>query len=172
MPPKRKPVDDMAAMLGLPQLEEIAPQQEAPMGPSVADEAAEEEKKIARGGKRTMLIAAAVALAAGLVIAAIVANEMLKRTEPVPEPKPVVAAATQPASAPVEAKNDKPDAKPAFNPAKRALPSEEGGYGLFSIAERVDLLGGRLEVHSARRKGTRVTLVAPLHPESDNGARG
>jgi len=44
------------------------------------------------------------------------------------------------------------------------LPTEQGGYGLFSIAERIDLLGGRLELETAPRKGTRVTLVAPIDP--------
>lgn len=52
-----------------------------------------------------------------------------------------------------------------FNPSQRAaLAPEEGGYGLFSIAERIDLLGGRFEVNSARRRGTRVILTAPLDP--------
>jgi signal transduction histidine kinase len=52
-----------------------------------------------------------------------------------------------------------------FNPSKRStLPTEEGGYGLFSIAERIDLLGGRMEINSAKRRGTRVTLTAPLEP--------
>jgi signal transduction histidine kinase len=50
-----------------------------------------------------------------------------------------------------------------FNPSRRAaLPTDAGGFGLFSIAERVDLLQGELEVDSAPRRGTRVTLSAPL----------
>jgi two-component system CheB/CheR fusion protein len=49
-----------------------------------------------------------------------------------------------------------------FDPAQRPAPTEEGGYGLFSIAERIDLLGGKLDIESARRRGTRVTLTAPL----------
>jgi signal transduction histidine kinase len=55
-----------------------------------------------------------------------------------------------------------------FDPARRPAPTQEGGYGLFTIAERIDLLGGKLEIESARRKGTRVTLTAPL----DHGERG
>jgi signal transduction histidine kinase len=51
-----------------------------------------------------------------------------------------------------------------FDPSKQTAPTEEGGYGLFSIAERIDLLGGKVVIHSARRKGTRVTLTAPLEP--------
>jgi signal transduction histidine kinase len=36
------------------------------------------------------------------------------------------------------------------------------GFGLFSIRERLDYLGGRLDIESAPGHGTRVTLVAPL----------
>jgi PAS domain S-box-containing protein len=36
------------------------------------------------------------------------------------------------------------------------------GFGLFSLRERLDHLGGRLEVESAPGRGTRVTMVAPL----------
>ena len=39
---------------------------------------------------------------------------------------------------------------------------EEGGFGLFSIRERLEDLGGRLELESSPGQGTRVTLVAPL----------
>jgi signal transduction histidine kinase len=55
-----------------------------------------------------------------------------------------------------------------FDSAKPVVPSEEGGYGLFSIAERIDLLGGKLEVESRRRKGTRVLLTIPM----DGGSPG
>ena len=58
-----------------------------------------------------------------------------------------------------------------FEPGKRAAPTEEGGYGLFSIAERIDLLGGKMEIESARRRGTRVTLTAPLEPGDSGGNR-
>jgi PAS domain S-box-containing protein len=37
-----------------------------------------------------------------------------------------------------------------------------GGFGLFSIRERLSYLGGRLEVESAPGRGSRFTLVAPL----------
>jgi PAS domain S-box-containing protein len=39
--------------------------------------------------------------------------------------------------------------------------SGQGGWGLFSIRERLTLLGGRFEVDSAVGRGTRVRLVAP-----------
>ncbi len=36
-----------------------------------------------------------------------------------------------------------------------------GGFGLFSIRERLGLLGGRLQIESAEGKGTQVTLLVP-----------
>jgi len=38
------------------------------------------------------------------------------------------------------------------------------GFGLFSVRERLDHVGGRLELQSAPGKGTSATLVAPLDP--------
>ncbi len=43
-----------------------------------------------------------------------------------------------------------------------SLPSIEGGFGLFSIRERVKALGGSVEIKSARKRGTLVTILAPL----------
>jgi PAS domain S-box-containing protein len=40
--------------------------------------------------------------------------------------------------------------------------SRSAGFGLFSLHERLDHLGGQLEVKSKPGHGTRVTLVAPL----------
>jgi PAS domain S-box-containing protein len=39
---------------------------------------------------------------------------------------------------------------------------EQGGFGLFSIRERLSMLGGRLEVDSTLGRGTRVMLTVPL----------
>jgi DNA-binding NarL/FixJ family response regulator/anti-sigma regulatory factor (Ser/Thr protein kinase) len=39
-----------------------------------------------------------------------------------------------------------------------------GGFGLFSIRERLDLLGGQMEIDSAPGRGSRFTLTAPLAP--------
>jgi PAS domain S-box-containing protein len=36
------------------------------------------------------------------------------------------------------------------------------GFGLFSIRERIELLGGKLDIESAPGQGTRIELVAPL----------
>jgi PAS domain S-box-containing protein len=41
-----------------------------------------------------------------------------------------------------------------------------GGFGLFSIRERLGLLGGSLKIESAPQRGSRFTLVAPaVYPE-------
>ena len=36
------------------------------------------------------------------------------------------------------------------------------GFGLFSIRERLAYMGGRFNIESAKGKGTRVHLIAPL----------
>jgi len=41
-----------------------------------------------------------------------------------------------------------------------------GGFGLFSIRERLELLGGSLAVQSAPGRGTQIVLLAPLHAPS------
>jgi len=40
--------------------------------------------------------------------------------------------------------------------------NKNGGFGLFSIRERLEHLGGHIEIESEPGSGTRVTLVAPL----------
>lgn len=42
------------------------------------------------------------------------------------------------------------------------LSSEDGGFGLFNISERIDLLGGSMEIESVPGQGTRVILHAPV----------
>jgi signal transduction histidine kinase len=52
-----------------------------------------------------------------------------------------------------------------FTPSDNGLPlQEEGKFGLFGIQERMSSIGGSMEIVSAKGKGTRVTLVAPLQP--------
>ena len=46
-------------------------------------------------------------------------------------------------------------------------PGMQKGFGLFSIRERLAHIGGRFEIHSARGKGTKVTLIAPLNIEKE-----
>ncbi|MGA2031149.1 MAG: response regulator [Thermoguttaceae bacterium] len=43
------------------------------------------------------------------------------------------------------------------------LPSNgrDGGFGLFSVRERLELLGGRMEVDSRPQEGTRISVVVP-----------
>jgi PAS domain S-box-containing protein len=43
-----------------------------------------------------------------------------------------------------------------------------GGFGLFSIRERLGHIGGSLKVSSRKGRGTRVTLVAPLNSYKNN----
>ena len=43
-------------------------------------------------------------------------------------------------------------------------PSDSGGFGLFSLRERIGLLGGSVAFESDG--GTRVTVLVPLHTEA------
>jgi PAS domain S-box-containing protein len=43
--------------------------------------------------------------------------------------------------------------------------SSSGGFGLFNIRERLDLVGGRMEIQSMPDRGARITLTAPLLQE-------
>lgn len=43
--------------------------------------------------------------------------------------------------------------------------AKNGGFGLFSIRNRLELLGGRMEIESTPGRGTHITLVAPLAEE-------
>jgi PAS domain S-box-containing protein len=50
-----------------------------------------------------------------------------------------------------------------FNPAQiDSLAVVNSGFGLFSIRERLNILGGSLQIASAPGRGSRFTLVAPL----------
>jgi CheY-like chemotaxis protein len=48
-----------------------------------------------------------------------------------------------------------------FNP-QQIRAASDGGLGLLSLRERLELLGGRVEIDSAPGRGSRFTLVAPL----------
>jgi len=52
--------------------------------------------------------------------------------------------------------------------ASRLLPVNirRGGFGLFSVKERMGYIGGRLELDSMPGRGARATLVAPLGPRN------
>ncbi len=50
-----------------------------------------------------------------------------------------------------------------FDVTRLGLPSgKEGGFGLFNIRERLEYIGGRLEIKSSPGKGTRVLMTAPM----------
>jgi PAS domain S-box-containing protein len=50
-----------------------------------------------------------------------------------------------------------------FDPSLLTLPNSTGrGFGLFSIRERIALLGGELEIDSAPGQGTRATVTMPI----------
>ncbi|MFW6333196.1 MAG: ATP-binding protein [Thermodesulfobacteriota bacterium] len=48
-------------------------------------------------------------------------------------------------------------------------PNQEGGFGLFSIRERITLIGGSLEIETAPGQGSRFTLVFPRTIETGVG---
>jgi PAS domain S-box-containing protein len=57
-----------------------------------------------------------------------------------------------------------------FVPEELALPrSHGGGFGLFSIRERLAVLGGSLAIHSSPGKGTSAQVVIPV-PANGSGA--
>lgn len=56
-----------------------------------------------------------------------------------------------------------------FDPEKVAAAApRKGGFGLFSIRERLKQLGGHFEIESAPGYGCKVTMTAPLKQESIN----
>jgi PAS domain S-box-containing protein len=59
------------------------------------------------------------------------------------------------------------DAGKGFHPSPISTDySKPGRFGLFSIRERTEALGGRFDIESAPGKGTQATLVVPLQPVS------
>jgi len=59
-----------------------------------------------------------------------------------------------------------------FDAAQSVEPSATGGgFGLFSIRERLAYLGGTVAIRSSPGRGTRVTVVAPLHAADRKDAR-
>ena len=53
-------------------------------------------------------------------------------------------------------------------PCKHSSKDETKGFGLFSIKERLNNLGGRLEMTTQAGLGTRVSLMAPLMNKKEN----
>ena len=48
-----------------------------------------------------------------------------------------------------------------------SIATKTGGFGLFSIRERLEQLGGRLEIKSGPGRGCKVTVKAPLKREKN-----
>jgi len=48
---------------------------------------------------------------------------------------------------------------------------ETGGFGLFSIRERVELLGGRMKIKTAKGRGSTFSIVVPDGAEEGENAR-
>ncbi len=48
-----------------------------------------------------------------------------------------------------------------MTPKANESPTRESGFGLFSIRERLELVGGRLEITSSANQGTRIQLTVP-----------
>lgn len=53
-----------------------------------------------------------------------------------------------------------------FDPARLLAGSQGGGFGLFSIRQRLDHLGGGMTIDSGAGRGCRIRLTAPLRQES------
>jgi PAS domain S-box-containing protein len=57
------------------------------------------------------------------------------------------------------------DSGVGFDYSKTSRPAETGtGLGIFSIAERLSLIGGSLEIYSTPGQGSRFVLTAPIRP--------
>jgi len=64
------------------------------------------------------------------------------------------------------------DAGVGFNVSDLSfLPTQRGGFGLYSIRERLSIIGGTIEIDSAPDRGTRVRITAPLQPVAEVPAR-
>jgi PAS domain S-box-containing protein len=59
-----------------------------------------------------------------------------------------------------------------FDPARISADMDQNGrFGLFSIRERLEPLGGHVEVASKPGQGTKVTLMGPLKSDGENERR-
>ena len=63
------------------------------------------------------------------------------------------------------------DAGIGFDPGRRMEAwSEQRGFGLFSIGERLDMLGGRMEVASVPGHGAEVNQIVPVRSQGKDAA--
>ena len=57
-----------------------------------------------------------------------------------------------------------------FEPGAVTRPKDEGhGWGLLGISERVEALGGRVEIDTAPGRGARLVITVPVPPEDGSG---
>jgi signal transduction histidine kinase len=54
----------------------------------------------------------------------------------------------------------------------RSRERDTGGFGLFSIRERLDHLGGDMDIDAAPGRGTRAVLTAALEPDAATVTEG
>jgi signal transduction histidine kinase len=59
-----------------------------------------------------------------------------------------------------------------FDPRKLGAPASEGGFGLFSIRERLMAFNGALQIESSPGTGTAVTATLPAVLDSSTGTEG
>lgn len=52
-----------------------------------------------------------------------------------------------------------------FDSAKLPVPSHRGGFGLFSIRERLSIIGGKLNIQSEPGEGTEVVMTIPVQTD-------
>jgi PAS domain S-box-containing protein len=62
-----------------------------------------------------------------------------------------------------------PDDGAGFDPGSIGMAGAEGGFGLFSIRERVTSCGGRIAIESAPGNGSRVSVVLPKTARKGEG---
>jgi len=55
-----------------------------------------------------------------------------------------------------------------FDVSRMGTSDRTGGFGLFSVRERLDHIGGRVNIESRPGRGTRVTLIAPVDSKGKN----
>lgn len=60
-----------------------------------------------------------------------------------------------------------------FEPRPDSSPrNSTGGFGLFSIRERMESIGGSVQIESTPGQGTRALLIAPLKPDDQDSEEG
>jgi CheY-like chemotaxis protein len=77
------------------------------------------------------------------------------------------ATVTVDAPQPTELRITVEDAGRGFDPEDMERKSRSGGFGLFSIRQRMEAMGGRLHIDSSPESGARLSLVVPHWPQTE-----